>query len=60
LIWRGFWRPVLIPDAVPAVFLAEPAARPDTYCADCGTVFPYRMGMWHNTETGQSCQGPLC
>ena len=45
LIRRGFWRPVPIPDPVAAVFLAEPAARPDAHCAGCGTVFPYQIGM---------------
>jgi hypothetical protein len=60
LIRRGFWQPVPIPDAVAAVFLAEPAAQPSARCEGCGTVFPHRMGIWHNAETGKSWQAALC
>ena len=35
-------------------------ARPDASCANCGTVFPHRMGFWHNGETGERYQAALC
>jgi hypothetical protein len=60
LIERGFWQPVPIPQAVAEVFLAEPDVQPGARCAGCGTVFPHRMGIWHNPETGKSWQAPLC
>jgi hypothetical protein len=60
LIERGFWQPVPIPPMVAEVFLAEPDVQPGARCAGCGTVFPHRMGIWRNTETGKSWQAPLC
>jgi hypothetical protein len=60
MIERGFWKPVPIPAAAAAAFLADPAAEPDARCDRCRTLLPYRGGMWTNTTTGQSWQAPLC
>ena len=59
MIWNGCWHPATIPPAAADVFLTEPEAGPYAQCATCAVVLPYRGGVWTNTATGGTWQGPL-